>query len=101
MRKIPVSSKMAVSNFFTNFYQGIFKKYLVKLLTTFQIKKQNHIIFMEKFHAFELSGFVLVTSTKIWTRRAMIGNTRLRGTLLKKTSKESRRDTKHCSLILE
>lgn len=86
---------MTVGNFFTKFYQGIFKKYLVKF------KKQNHIIFMEKFHSFELSSFALVTSTKIWTRRVMIGNTRTMWNSSEKTSKESRRGIKHCSLILE
>lgn len=47
-KKIPVSSKMAVGNLVTKIYQGMFKKYLVKLLTTFPGQEAESYYFYGK-----------------------------------------------------
>lgn len=41
----------------------------------FQAKEHIHIIFTEKVHNFELSGFILATSTSMWAGRVSTKNT--------------------------
>lgn len=77
VRNIFVCSKRAVDNLFTKFYSG---KKMIKYLGykvikwCFQAKEHIHIIFMEKVHNFELSGFILATSTSMWARRVSTKN---------------------------